>query len=62
MNFFYPCKQFSLQPGIETYLSVCSKPQYKSNLTYCRELVDKNPSPHTCLLLGDAYMSIQEVS
>jgi tetratricopeptide repeat protein 21B len=26
-----------------------------------RELVDKNPSPHTCLLLGDAYMSIQEV-
>ncbi|XP_060575597.1 tetratricopeptide repeat protein 21B-like isoform X3 [Ruditapes philippinarum] len=25
-----------------------------------RELVDKNPSPHTCLLLGDAYMSIQE--
>ena len=28
----------------------------------CRELVDKNPSAHTCLLLGDAYMSIQEVS
>lgn len=27
-----------------------------------RELVDKNPSAHTCLLLGDAYMSIQEVS
>ena len=26
-----------------------------------RELVDKNPSAHTCLLLGDAYMSIQEV-
>ena len=26
-----------------------------------RELVDKHPSPHTCLLLGDAYMSIQEV-
>lgn len=26
-----------------------------------RELVDKYPSPHTCLLLGDAYMSIQEV-
>ena len=26
-----------------------------------RELVDKNPSPQTCLLLGDAYMSIQEV-
>ena len=25
-----------------------------------RELVDKYPSPHTCLLLGDAYMSIQE--
>ncbi|XP_052805384.1 tetratricopeptide repeat protein 21B-like isoform X2 [Mya arenaria] len=25
-----------------------------------RELVDKNPSSHTCLLLGDAYMSIQE--
>lgn len=25
-----------------------------------RELVDKHPSPHTCLLLGDAYMSIQE--
>ncbi|XP_052258735.1 tetratricopeptide repeat protein 21B-like isoform X2 [Dreissena polymorpha] len=25
-----------------------------------RELVEKNPSPHTCLLLGDAYMSIQE--
>ncbi|CAH3194049.1 unnamed protein product [Porites evermanni] len=25
-----------------------------------RELVDKNPSAHTCLLLGDAYMSIQE--
>ena len=24
------------------------------------ELVDKYPSPHTCLLLGDAYMSIQE--
>ena len=27
-----------------------------------RELVDKQPSPHTCLLLGDAYMAIQEVS
>ena len=26
-----------------------------------RELVDKHASPHTCLLLGDAYMSIQEV-
>lgn len=25
-----------------------------------RELMDKHPSPHTCLLLGDAYMSIQE--
>ncbi|KAL5010855.1 hypothetical protein ScPMuIL_013160 [Solemya velum] len=25
-----------------------------------RELVDKHPSPHTCILLGDAYMSIQE--
>lgn len=25
-----------------------------------RELVEKNPSSHTCLLLGDAYMSIQE--
>lgn len=25
-----------------------------------RELVDKHPSTHTCLLLGDAYMSIQE--
>ncbi|XP_020612885.1 tetratricopeptide repeat protein 21B-like [Orbicella faveolata] len=25
-----------------------------------RELVDKNPNSHTCLLLGDAYMSIQE--
>lgn len=25
-----------------------------------RELVDKHPSPHTSLLLGDAYMSIQE--
>ncbi|XP_077996608.1 tetratricopeptide repeat protein 21B-like [Glandiceps talaboti] len=25
-----------------------------------RELVDKHPSSHTCLLLGDAYMSIQE--
>ncbi|KAK6182507.1 hypothetical protein SNE40_010181 [Patella caerulea] len=25
-----------------------------------RELVDKYPSPHTSLLLGDAYMSIQE--
>ena len=24
--------------------------------------MDKNPSSHTCLLLGDAYMSIQEVS
>ena len=23
--------------------------------------MDKYPSPHTCLLLGDAYMSIQEV-
>ena len=31
-------------------------------LISCRELVDKNPSAHTCLLLGDAYMSIQEVS
>lgn len=31
-------------------------------LILCRELVDKNPSAHTCLLLGDAYMSIQEVS
>ena len=29
--------------------------------TVCRELVDKHPSPHTCLLLGDAYMSVQEV-
>lgn len=27
-----------------------------------RELVDKHPSPHTCLLLGDAYMSVQDVS
>jgi tetratricopeptide repeat protein 21B len=27
-----------------------------------RELVDKQPSPHTYLLLGDAYMNIQEVS
>ena len=27
-----------------------------------RELMDKHPSTHTCLLLGDAYMSIQEVS
>ncbi|XP_013391055.1 tetratricopeptide repeat protein 21B [Lingula anatina] len=25
-----------------------------------KELVDKHPSAHTCLLLGDAYMSIQE--
>ncbi|XP_071943351.1 tetratricopeptide repeat protein 21B-like [Antedon mediterranea] len=25
-----------------------------------RELLDKHPSPHTALLLGDAYMSIQE--
>merc|ERR1719239_679559 len=25
-----------------------------------RELMDKHPSTHTCLLLGDAYMSIQE--
>lgn len=25
-----------------------------------RELVEQNPSGHTCLLLGDAYMSIQE--
>ncbi|BFZ22635.1 hypothetical protein BsWGS_25674 [Bradybaena similaris] len=25
-----------------------------------RELVEKHPSPHTSLLLGDAYMSIQE--
>ncbi|CAD5116982.1 DgyrCDS5817 [Dimorphilus gyrociliatus] len=25
-----------------------------------RELVDKHPSPETCLLLGDAYMAIQE--
>ncbi|XP_014668422.1 PREDICTED: tetratricopeptide repeat protein 21B-like [Priapulus caudatus] len=25
-----------------------------------RELVEKNPTPQTCLLLGDAYMSIQE--
>ena len=27
----------------------------------CRELVDKYPSTHTYLLLGDAYMNIQEV-
>lgn len=26
-----------------------------------RELVEKNPAPQTYLLLGDAYMSIQEV-
>lgn len=26
-----------------------------------RELVEKVPSPHTYLLLGDAYMDIQEV-
>lgn len=26
-----------------------------------REMVDKLPSPHTYLLLGDAYISIQEV-
>ncbi|XP_028292387.1 tetratricopeptide repeat protein 21B [Gouania willdenowi] len=25
-----------------------------------REMVEKLPSPHTCLLLGDAYMNIQE--
>ena len=30
-----------------------------STLCY-RELVDQHHSPHTCLLLGDAYMSIQE--
>ena len=30
-------------------------------ISLLRELVDKNPSSHTCLLLGDAYMSIQEV-
>lgn len=27
-----------------------------------RELVEKLPGPHTYLLLGDAYMNIQEVS
>lgn len=27
-----------------------------------REMVEKMPSPHTYLLLGDAYMNIQEVS
>lgn len=26
-----------------------------------REMVEKLPSPHTYLLLGDAYMNIQEV-
>ena len=28
---------------------------------FFRELVEKNPVPQTYLLLGDAYMSIQEV-
>lgn len=28
---------------------------------FTREMVDKLPSPHTYLLLGDAYISIQEV-
>lgn len=27
-----------------------------------RELAEKNPTPQTQLLLGDAYMAIQEVS
>lgn len=29
-------------------------------LTFPRELVEKRPSPETSLLLGDAYMNIQE--
>ena len=29
---------------------------------YSREMVEKLPSPHTYLLLGDAYINIQEVS
>lgn len=27
---------------------------------FFREIVDKNPTPQSYLLLGDAYMSIQE--
>lgn len=29
---------------------------------FLREMVEKLPSPHTYLLLGDAYINIQEVS
>ena len=29
-------------------------------LSQYRELCEKHPSPHTSLLLGDAYMNIQE--
>lgn len=28
---------------------------------YFREIVEKNPSPQAFVMLGDAYMSIQEV-
>ena len=30
------------------------------NFSVYRELIDKKPSPESYLLLGDAYMSIQE--
>ena len=50
------------------YMSVLKQPKqwcFKNllqsvNLSVCRELVDKYPSPHTCVLLGDAYLAIQE--
>lgn len=38
-----------------------SRPQDKRLYAACyREMVDQNPTGHTCLLLGDAYMNIQE--
>lgn len=35
---------------------------YTDSLFRFRELVDKNPTPQAFVLLGDAYMSIQEVN
>ena len=38
----------------------CSLQLIKAKICF-RELVDKKPNPESFLLLGDAYMSIQEV-
>lgn len=38
------------------------KPNYIQCLSICREMVEKLPGTHTYLLLGDAYINIQEVN